>query len=197
MGNTLKDLLYKVLKSRLTVMAIVMIVLALVLVHRLFTLQIIEGKDYQENFTLKIEKTRTIDGNRGNIYDRNGTLLASNELSYTITIEDNGTYDSTSEKNRLLNAEFDTLIDMIEANGDEIANDFCIELDGNGGYRFTVEGTQLQRFRADVFGRAKIDDLVYNEKTGINEKSATAQEIVDYLCGKKMYDIRLEGTESE
>lgn len=197
MGNSLKDLFYKILKSRLTVLTIVMVVLALVLLHRLFSLQVINGKDYQENFTLKIEKTRTIDGNRGNIFDRNGILLASNELSYTITIEDNGSYDSTSEKNRLLNAEFDMLIDMIQENGDTIANDFYIEPDGNGGYRFTVEGTQLQRFRADVFGRAKIDDLTENKKYGINEKTATAQQIVDYLCDKRMYDIRLEGTEAD
>lgn len=197
MGSTLKDLFFKILKSRLTVFALVLLILTLILIHRLFTLQIINGKEYQENFALRIEKTRTIDGNRGNIYDKNGILLASNELSYTITIEDNGSYDSTSEKNRLLNAEFDTLISMIESNGDEISNDFYIEPDGNGGYRFTVEGTQLQRFRADVFGRAKIEDLKFNEKLNINEKSASAQEIVDYLCSENRYDIRLEGTEND
>lgn len=197
MGNTVKDLFFKILKSRLTVLALVMLVLAIVLIHRMFTLQVINGQDYQDNFTLRIEKTRTIDGNRGNIYDKNGTLLASNELSYTVKIEDNGSYSSTSEKNRLLNAEFDTLITMIKSNGDSIANDFYIEPDGQGGYQFTVEGTQLQRFRADVFGRAKIDDLKYNDRTGINEKSASAEEIVNYLCSKSKYDIRLEGTEND
>lgn len=197
MDNTLKDLLMKILKSRLTIFVILMFVLTLILIHRVFTLQVVNGKEYQQNFTLKIEKTRTIDGNRGDIYDKNGTLLASNELSYTITIEDNGTYDSTSEKNRLLNEEFQTLINMIEANGDEIANDFYIAMDESGGFYFTVDGTQLQRFRADVFGRAKIADLQYNEKYDINEKTATAQQIVDYLCNKNVYDIRLEGTESQ
>ncbi|MBQ8663342.1 MAG: peptidoglycan glycosyltransferase [Eubacterium sp.] len=174
-----------------------MLVLTLILLHRVFTLQVVNGSDYLENFTLKIEKTRTIDGNRGNIFDKNGTLLASNELSYTITIEDNGSYDSSSEKNRLLNEEFATLIAMIEANGDEIANDFCIIPDGYGGYKFTVEGTQLMRFRADIFGRAKITDLKTKNNSGINEQTATAQEIVDYLCQKNMYDIRLEGTEDQ
>lgn len=198
MGNILKDFLLKILKSRLTVLTVVMLVLALILIHRVFTLQVVNGSEYLENFTLKIEKTRTIDGNRGNIYDRDGTLLASNELSYTITIEDNGTYNSTSEKNRLLNEEFNSLILMIEANGDEIANDFYIIPDGNGGYEFTVDGTKLQRFRADVFGRAQITDLTEKpNKSGIVEKTATAQEIVDYLCQKSMYDIRLEGTEAE
>lgn len=34
----------------------------------------------------------------GSIYDRNGKLLAYSELSYSVTIEDNGIYTSTSEK---------------------------------------------------------------------------------------------------
>ncbi len=198
MGNILNDLLKKILKSRLTILVLVMLVLALILIHRVFTLQVINGDEYLQNFTLKIEKTRTIDGNRGDIYDRNGKLLASNELSYTITIEDNGSYNSTSEKNRLLNEEFATLIDLIEERGDAIANDFYIIPDGNGGYEFTVSGTQLQRFRADIFGRAKIEDLKEEKnRSGIVEKTATAQEIVDYLCQKSMYDIRLEGTEAD
>ena len=174
-----------------------MLVLALILLHRLFTLQVINGDEYLQNFTLKIEKTRTIDGNRGDIYDKNGTLLASNELSYTITIEDNGSYNSTSEKNRLLNEEFRTLIEMVEANGDEIANDFYIAIDEGGNFYFTVDGTTLARFRADIFGRSKITDLTYNERYQIDEATATAQEIVDYLCHKRNYDIRLEGTEAD
>lgn len=198
MGNVLKDLLFKILKSRLTVLILLMLVLTLILIHRVFTLQVLNGDEYLQNFTLKIEKTRTIDGNRGNIYDCNGTLLASNELSYTITIEDNGNYSNSSEKNRLLNEEFASLIALIERNGDTIANDFYVIPDGSGGYEFTVTGTQLQRFRADVFGRAKITDLTEEpNKSGIVEKTATAQEIVDYLCQKKMYDIRLEGTQAE
>ena len=95
MFDSLKELFFKVIKSRLTVLAVVMVFLAVVLVQRLFTLQIVEGKSYLESFTGKIEKERTINGSRGNIYDRNGNLLASNELSYTVTVEDNGSYDNT------------------------------------------------------------------------------------------------------
>ncbi len=197
MFDALKELLVKIIKSRLTVLVAVMIILTVILIQRLFTLQIVEGKDYLEQFTLKIEKTRTVNGNRGKIYDRNGTLLASNELSYTVSIEDNGTYDSTKQKNRCLNEEFDTLITMIRQNGDDIINDFYIVPAGDGHYKFTVDGTRLQRFRADIYGRAKISDLKYNKKLEYNEASASADQIVEYLCSQSVYDIRLEGTEEQ
>ena len=197
MFSGIKEFFIKVIKSRLTVFLVVMIVLTAVLVQKLFTLQIVNGAQYLENFTLTVEKTRTTDAVRGNIYDRNGTLLASSELSYTITIEDNGTYDTDSEKNIALNEEFDTIISILEENGDEIVNDFYITLNEDGEYEFTVSGTTLDRFRADVYGRTKISQLKYNSSLGYNEASATAEQIVEYLCSEDNFDIRLEGTESE
>ena len=68
---------------------------------RLFYLQIINGEETLEEFTLKIQKERTINSSRGNIYDRNGVLLAYNELAYNVTIED--VYESGSDKNRNIN----------------------------------------------------------------------------------------------
>ncbi len=202
MFDSLKELFIKIIKSRLTVLFLVMIILAAVLVQHLFKLQIVKGQEYQENFSMQIEKKRTLSGTRGDIFDRNGKLLASNELSYTVTIEDNGTYQSTLEKNQSLNQEFDQLIDMITENGDEIVNDFPIIISGtdkkgNPVYQFTVEGTALQRFRADIFGRQKIEDLKFNKKLNLNEAAATAGQMVDYLCSQSSttYDIRLEGTE--
>lgn len=50
-------------------------------------------------------------------------------------------------------------------------------MDKNGRYSYTVEGTQLYRFLADVYGHLTIDQLEEKERT------ATAGEVVDYLCG--------------
>ena len=66
---------------------------------------------------------------------------------------------------------------MIEKNGDHIVSDFKITLDKNNHYAFTVEGTTLKRFLADVYGKRNIEDLEEKQNT------ATAQEVVDYLCG--------------
>ncbi len=121
-----------VVKSRLFVFGIIMVVLLIIVLQRLFVLQIVNGEDYLNNYTASIEKEITIEGARGNIYDRNGLLLAHNELSYTITLEDSGNYDSTAQKNEELNDEISRLIDMIEANGDSITNDLYLYMDPNG-----------------------------------------------------------------
>ena len=70
-----------------------------------FTLQVVNGKSYQENFSLKIQMKQPINAARGNIYDKNGKLLAYNELAYSISINDSTTYSSTKEKNKAVNAE--------------------------------------------------------------------------------------------
>ena len=118
-------------KSRLAVAAVLMTVLFGVLLWRVFYLQIVKGEKYQDNYTLKIVKERTLNSTRGNIYDRNGELLAYNELAYSITIEDNGSYSSTDKKNESLNAEIAQVITALEKNGDTITDDFKIDRTGD------------------------------------------------------------------
>ena len=185
----IKDFLTNLSSSRIRVVSVAMIIFATVLVSRLFYLQIINGSEYQDNYNLKLEKTETIPATRGNIYDRNGNLLAYNELVYAVTIQDNGTYSSKKERSESLNKEIGRIVTNLEKNGDKIDNNFGIFIDSSGQYQFLSSGNALQRFRADVFGRNSIDDLEYNEKLGFDEATATADQIIDYLQGDKVYNI--------
>ncbi len=175
MFENFKENLINMLTSRVFVLIIVMIGISSVMIHQVFDLQIVHGEEYLESFQMKIRKERTIKGSRGCIYDRNGNLLAYNELAHAVAIED--VYESGRYKDLNLNTTIYNLIQMIESNGDNIVSDFKISLDKSGHYVFTVEGTQLLRFLADVYGRLTIDTLEVRERT------ATAQEVVDYLCG--------------
>ena len=185
----IKDFLTNLFSSRIRVVSVAMIIFATVLVSRLFYLQIINGSEYQDNYNLKLEKTETIPATRGNIYDRNGNLLAYNELVYAVTIQDNGTYSSKKERSESLNKEIGRIVTNLEKNGDKIDNNFGIFIDSSGQYQFLSSGNALQRFRADVFGRNSIDDLEYNEKLGFDEATATADQIIDYLQGDTVYNI--------
>ncbi|MBO5056873.1 MAG: penicillin-binding protein [Lachnospiraceae bacterium] len=181
MFEDFKENFFNMVTSRVFVLILVVILIAVVVVHRLFDLQIVHGEEYLESFQTKIMKERTIQGSRGCIYDRNGNLLAYNELAHSVTIED--VYESGKMKNYNLNSTIYTLIKMIESNGDNIVSDFKIILDKNNNYAFTVEGTQLYRFLADVYGKTTIDKLEEKEKT------ATAKEVVEYLCGWDRFRI--------
>lgn len=101
-----------------------MCILSFLLLWRVFNLQIINGQEYLDNYTLKIEKTRDLASTRGNIYDKNGKLLAYNELAYAITLEDNGVYNSRAERNKALNKELYRLLKVLDKNKDQIRNDF-------------------------------------------------------------------------
>ena len=189
MFDSIKDFLVNFFKSRLFVLTVVMVILFGILIQRVFVLQIIDGEKYLNTYTLKIEKERELKSTRGNIYDRNGVLLAYNELAYTITIEDNGSYDTTKEKNASINHVLEQILIKLDANGVSIDNNFDITMEDDGSYSFNVEGKTLQRFLADVYGHSSVDDLDYNKKLGYNEAEATAKQVMDYLQNDKKFGI--------
>lgn len=185
MVENIKEFFRLFIKSRLAVATVVMTLLFGVLLWRMFYLQIVNGEDYQNDYTLKIVKERTLNSTRGNIYDRNGKLLAYNELAYSITIEDNGTYSSTAAKNEAINAEIAQIITALEKNGDAIVNDFKIDLNPDGSYSFNVSGTSWKRFLADVYGESSYDDLGENKKLGYDTSVATEDQVMDYLLNNR------------
>ena len=183
--DRIKSGIYEVVKSRVFVAVIVFCVLAAILLQRVFYLQIVKGQSFADEYKLQIQKTKEIQGTRGEIYDRNGTLLAYNELAYSVTIEDN--FEESSEKNKELNKVITTVMDIVESNGDTVINDFGVILDSDGNYQFVAENdTQRLRFVADVYGKKTIDEL--SDK----QKNSTAQDIIDYLCTDKLYGYGID-----
>ena len=181
MLEDIKDKLVSIFTSRIFILCAVITAMFCVLTYRLFYLQIINGESYLDNFTLRIERQKTIKSTRGKIYDRNGNVLASDQLTYSVTIKDN--YDSDDDYNKKLNETIENLIKIVEKNGDKTDSDFDIIVDADGNFSYTVEGTQLQRFLADIYGHTSIDDLAYKEST------ATPQDVIDYLCSAKKFGI--------
>ena len=153
MGTKIKKLFKKIQLKRTSVLLLVFFLMAFVLIRQLFNLQIIQGENYINEFQTRTTKTRVLKSTRGNIYDKNNKLIASNVLSYSLTFEDNGTYDTTREKNLTLNGVAYKVLKILASNGDSLSNSFHIKLDKEGNYSFDVdEGFTLNRFRADIYG---------------------------------------------
>lgn len=177
----LKEFLDRLFKSRLLVLSTIMFLLFSMMLVRIFSLQVVSGEEYQENFVMKIERTLSKEATRGNIYDCNGKLLAYNELAYTVIFTDNGSYRNDRVKAQTINPQLAEVVQMLERNGDELYNEFKIDLNEDGTYSFNVSGSKLNRFRADVFGETSYANLSYNIKYGFNEAEATADQIMTYL----------------
>ena len=190
MFDDFKEWLFRFIKSRNFVLTIIFFCCFGALLYRVFYLQIVKGAEYQETFALKLEREVTTASTRGKIFDRNGEVLAYSELSYSVAIEDNGTYETTKEKQHSLNDTIYRLINLVEKNGDETIADFGIVYE-NGKYKFVNEGTRLLRFKADVFGHTKIDMLETEEEL------ATPDDIMNYMCGEERYRIDEGGYNKE
>ncbi len=173
MLDIILDYIKKILKSRLFPITIVYVVLFSLVIHRLFVLQIVQGETHADNSEFKDIKNREIKSTRGNIYDRNGKLLATNMLSYSIVMDDSTEINSLNEKNAMIYR----LIHIIEGNGDTLDTDFYIRQNNQGDLEFTIDGAALTRFKKNAF------TYVLDKKKELTEeqKNATPQQVYDFL----------------
>ena len=183
MDKGLKRRKRKFYVSRLIILGLAFCALSGILINRLYILQIVNGDSYRTNFEIKTTKNRTLKSTRGNIYDRNGKVLASNKLSYSLTIEDSGSYPTTRLRDLSLNSEAYHISKILNAHGDSLSNDFHITVGKDGSYLYDCSGRTLERFKADVYGRALIGDMTDEEA------SASAEQMINSLVSQKRFGI--------
>nr|WP_279380754.1 penicillin-binding transpeptidase domain-containing protein [Mobilitalea sibirica] len=138
----------------------------------MFVLQIVQGPSHAEEFDLKQTKNREIKSTRGNFYDRNGILLASNMLTYSVTMEDSNEITSNEQRNKVIHK----LINIIEDQGDTLDNEFYIIQTEDGEFDFTISGSALTRFKKNVYTYM----LENNQLTEAQQK-ASAKEVYEFL----------------
>lgn len=194
--ETIKENIKNYVTHRLFVVTIIAIILFSMLIVRLFTLQIVEGEEHLNNFTYKIERSLSIDASRGNIYDRNGNLLAYNKLVYSVTFGNSSELTSQAKElgiteNKLKNQIVYDTICILEKNGDSLVNNFNITINDKGALEFTVEGSARKRFLMDVYSVQSADDLKEEQA------NATAEQVFHYICSSKMFDIDTAYTQEE
>lgn len=179
------DQLNKFFEKRLLVILVLFVGLFAVLACRLFQLQIIEGNEHEKNFTYKSMKTIELPGTRGNIYDANGNLLASNKVAYCVAYDNNVDYDKLAKEqgngttaNSVKNANLLNLAQMIRSNGDKISSEFPIALNQKNQFYFTIQDENLRRFKLDSFGVTDPDNMSEEQK---KQMTFTAKEMFQYF----------------
>lgn len=171
------DYILSLLKSRIFPLILVFIVLVSILVNRLFNLQIINGESYVQDLSSSIQKEMSVQATRGRIFDKNGVLLAYNELAYAVKISDSGKYSDTATKNEKLNKSIDKTLTIIEECGDKYSNDFPIIYE-DGIFSFNISGNELLRFLRDVYGKQSVSALTDEEK------NVSAKDLFAQMCDR-------------
>ncbi|MDO4267821.1 MAG: penicillin-binding transpeptidase domain-containing protein [Eubacteriales bacterium] len=167
----LQELAKKILRSRIFALAIVFTCMFAVLLGKLFSLQIIKGEEYQEDYVQLTAKTVTTPGTRGNIYDRSGNLLAYNELAYMVNIQDTGDYKDSASMNAMLLK----LVRILNAHGVKAQGKLELALDADGNMIYT-SGSEAarKRFLRDYYGLRSLDEL--DDARGQHPTNITAAE---------------------
>lgn len=182
-----KDNIEKDQNIRCFALMIIFVALFLVIIHRLFMLQIVNGQEYADDFELQITRTIKDHNTRGIIYDRNGEILAYNELVYTVTMVDDGTYSSERERQLAINSVIYNVIKKLKDNNEQINNELKIEVGTNGDYVYTVTGRALARFKADIFGEADPNDMTPEQI------EISANDMIKFLSGNNKFALYGEG----
>ena len=179
-GSSLK----RFFTSRILPVVIFVVLMFGTLIYQLFDLQIIHGSEYLDNYVELTEGETSLPSTRGNIYDRNGYLLAYNRLAYSVTYTDTGVYANGYQKNEMLK----DLIPLLERHGESIVSYLSLAFDENGNIQFTTQNESARlRFLRDVYGQTGVDALYKEDDEGNILADDTAAEVFTWL--KERYGI--------
>lgn len=180
MLNKIKDIINRTENSRVKGTLFVMVVLFSILISRVFYLQIIKGNEISNDHTKRLERKIYLNGPRGNIYDRNGKLLAYNKIQKVLAIDINLLIDLTNSNNLndKLNETIINTLDILYKNSEKIKlKSVPISIDDNGNYQYNIsDKVLLFGFLRDIFSKTSIDKLTPEEK------NISAETLVNEVC---------------
>lgn len=96
--------------------------MGIVIIAQLFNLQIIQGDQFRESSQRRLFRDAEIKAPRGEIFDRNGVVLATNREAFNVEIM------KTSVTPENLNAMILSLVKLLEKNGDKYHDNFPISI---------------------------------------------------------------------
>ncbi|MBQ1399162.1 MAG: penicillin-binding protein [Lachnospiraceae bacterium] len=152
----IKGLASHVFSSRVFILGAIVCVLFIILIAKLFNIQIVRGEEYRDNYTQLSLTTITNDATRGMICDRNGVPLAYNQVSYAVTITDTGVYANGYEWNEMLRE----LVPILDRDEARIVNAFPMAYDDYGHPQFTTR-TQAEKntLLMNIYGLGSTEDF--------------------------------------
>ena len=172
---------------RYNILTVIVYIIGIILLIRLFSIQIVHGEEYLEQSSSRLTRETTILAARGNILDRNGNVLAGTKTQYTLEL-----YKSKIDANTL-NTTLLEVIKVLEANGDTYKDSFPIELNP---IRFDISDENLKTWleNNNLDENLSAEDVLqkFKEKYEINNENI---EETRKIIGIR-YGIQKEGYSS-
>ena len=112
--------------SRYSVLYIIMFIMMGTIVAKLLYLQVYKYDDYKEKADVSSTKFISEEAPRGNIYDSEGNVIATNKQTYTLT------YMETVDSTKAFYTTMDKVFKILEDNGESFQDDLALKVDDSG-----------------------------------------------------------------
>ena len=113
---------------------------SIILIARLIDLQIINGEKYREQAEKRLIRKVDSHAPRGDIYDRNGTLLVTSNVEYVLELY------KTKKTTHELNDTILNIVKVLEKNNDSCYNNFPIDLETK---TYTQSEEKVKKWKKD------------------------------------------------
>ena len=152
---------------RFNVLIVIVYFIGIVLVSRLFNLQIVHGAEYRETSNTRLSRERTLEATRGDILDRSGNKLATTYTTFNLELY------KTKIDNEALNKCILNTVNLLKKYKQDYPDNFPI----NENKKFTIKNDELSKWLKN-----------YN----LSQNTST-DEVIDYFV--KKYKISNENWE--
>ena len=154
----------------------------IIILTRLFSLQIVSGAEYRETSNTKLSRETTIDSTRGSILDRNGTSLVSSEMVFSLEM-----YKSKAD-DKSLNSSIGLMTKILRDNDDLYVDNFPISIDPFEFHFDSEEALAKWKKKYDIPDAASAEEAFYL----FRDKYAIESEDIDEI--RRILAIRYEIT---
>ena len=125
------------------------------IVAKLLYLQVYKYDDYKEKADVSSTKFISEEAPRGNIYDSEGNVIATNKQTYTLT------YMETVDSTKAFYKTMDKVFKILEDNGESFQDDLALKVDDNGNIYFD--------FKTDNESSRRALEIRFKRDRGLNE----------------------------
>lgn len=147
----------KKIDSRYRNIVAIIVMLMLLLSGRLFVLTIIQHEKWSSAENTQNTKTIYTPAPRGNIYDRDGNLLAGNRQIFAAVFNPSNLTTEEINNSSLL------LINKLMENKEEFIDDFPVLIDEGGNFTYSYKNEQSEWLKTHNFSPAATAEDVFNK----------------------------------
>lgn len=180
---------------RFNIITVIVYIIGIILIARLFNLQIVHGAEYREESNTRLTRESTVEAARGAILDRTGQELVTSDAEFSLEMYKTKVDDQT------LNQDILNMVQVLEKYGCSYSDDFPINIDP---FEFTISDDALSEWKEDydIDENMTAEQAFYEFKDKYEIQNTDIQETrkiiaIRYLISQKGYSSTRSVTISE